>query len=166
MRLLLGWMMVFGVGLAHAHGAHQHGVGRLEVAVEGASLEIRLMSPLDNFLGFERAPRNERERAAAAALLKRLREAKGLFSLSAAAGCTLAGAEVEAPVLEGGRDQDGHADLSAEWRYTCAQPERLTGLRVNLFREFPRLRTLEVAVAGPRGQRGARLSARSPDLIW
>lgn len=164
MRLLLGWMMVFGVGLAHAHGAHQHGVGRLEVAVEGTSLEIRLISPLDNFLGFERAPRNERERAAAADLLKRLRSAEGLFSPTAAAGCTLTDAQVEAPVLEGGQGGDGHADLSALWRFTCAQPERLTGLRVHLFRDHARLKTLQAAVVGPRGQRALRLTARMPDL--
>ncbi|MFN3594832.1 MAG: DUF2796 domain-containing protein [Thiobacillaceae bacterium] len=166
MRAFLGWMMALGVGLAHAHGAHQHGVGRLQVVAEGPALTIRLEGPLDNLLGFEHTPRNARERAAAAALMQRLREGKGLFGPSAAAGCTLAAAQVEAPVLEGGRDHDGHAELAAEWRYTCAQPERLTGLRVNLFRVFPRLRTLEAAVAGPRGQRGARLSARAPDLNW
>ncbi|MCS6786458.1 MAG: DUF2796 domain-containing protein [Thiobacillaceae bacterium] len=150
---------------AQAHGVHQHGVARLEVAVEGAQLVIRLDSPLDNLLGFERAPRTAAERTAAAALIKRLESAQGLFLTSPVAGCTLASAEVEAPVLQGGSARE-HADLVAEWRYTCRAPERLTGLRVLLFKDYPRLRRLDAAVVGPRGQRAAQLTARLPDLAW
>lgn len=172
MRVPFVLLLGLGIGLAHAHcpahahGAHQHGVAQLMVAVEGDGLTIRLESPLDNLLGFERAPRNDKERAAAEALLGRLERGEGLFALTQAAGCSLATSKVEAPVLQGGKATGGHADLAAEWRYTCRAPDQLTGLRVLLFKDFKRLTRLEAAVAGPRGQRAARLSARAPDLAW
>lgn len=164
--LSLGVSLAYAHCQAHAHGAHQHGVAQLMVSVEGPNLTIRLESPLDNLLGFERAPRTDRERAAAEALLQRLQRAEGLFAPSQEAGCTLASVEVEAPVLKGGKAAAGHADLTAEWRYTCAAADKLTGLRVLLFRDYKRLTRLEAAVVGPRGQRAARLTGRSPDLTW
>ena len=62
-------------------------------------------APLDNLLGFERAPRTDSERKAAAEVLARLRnpnQGKALFSADAAAQCTLSKADVQAPVLEPG----------------------------------------------------------------
>lgn len=164
--LLLGLGLGLAHGPAHTHGAHQHGVAHLLLAVDGDTLSIRLESPLDNLLGFERAPRDARERAAADALLARLQGAHDLFIPTQAAGCSLTSAKVEAPVLQGRAAAGGHADLIAEWRYGCRAPEKLSGLRVLLFRHFQRLTRLEAVVAGPRGQRAPRLGPRMPDLTW
>lgn len=151
---------------AQAHGGHRHGEADLLVSVEGAELVVRLETPLDNLLGFERAPRTPPERAAAERLLQRLKAGEGLFQPSTAAGCSLAQARVEAPVLQGREAASGHADLAAEWRYLCRAPQALTGLRVLLWREHPRLTRLNAVVAGPRGQKAQRLTARLPDLAW
>jgi hypothetical protein len=70
--------------------AHEHGALRLDVAIEGSKLTITMEAPLDNLLGFERAPRTDAERKAAADVLARLRSPdKGtpLFALDAAAQC-------------------------------------------------------------------------------
>ena len=50
---------------AWAAKAHQHGVARLDVAVEATRVTLYLDTPLDNLLGFERAPRTDAERKAA-----------------------------------------------------------------------------------------------------
>lgn len=166
MRALAFVLLIAVGGLALAHGQHRHGVAELRVAVDGSELVLHLESPLDDLLGFERPPRTASERAAAQALLGRLKSGEGLFTPTPAAGCTLASATVDAPVLQGGGATEGHATLTAEWRYRCLSPDKLTGIQARLFRLYPRLQRLEVAVAGPRGQRAARLSARHPDLTW
>lgn len=152
--------------LAAGHGAHQHGVAKLEVSVVGSELTLRLDSPLDNLLGFEHAPRTPAQQAAAERLLKRLRQGDRLFLTTRAAACRMEGAEITAPVLQAGAELTDHADLQAVWRFVCAKPQGLTGLRVNLFADFPRLKRLDAAVVGPRGQRAGRLTARMPDLAW
>ncbi len=155
--------------LAHPgpeHKAHQHGVAELQVAADGPTLVVRLVSPLDNLLGFERAPRSDQERAAAERLLARLKAGERVVTPTAAAGCALVSAEVTAPALQGGAGGDGHADLTAEWRFQCREPARLRGLRVELFAGHPRLKRLDATVAGPRGQKAQRLTARLPDLVW
>lgn len=158
-------------GTAFAGKAHQHGVARLDLAVDGGKVAIAVEMPLDGLVGFERAPRTDAERQAAAAALARMRDGGALFRFDAAAQCELVEARVDAPVLEppaGGapsgqaRASDGHADMDARYTFACAQPARLATLEVMLFETFRRVARVEVQAALPQGQRKAvlRRSAR------
>lgn len=161
-------------GTAWAAGkAHQHGVLKLDVAIEGNRLMIEMEAPLDNLLGFERAPRTEAERKAAAELLARLRstdEAGLLFVTDPAAQCSLRKTEVKAPVLEPGARsaaEDGHADLDASYEFSCANPGELRSLDVGLFEAYKRIQRIDVQVAGPTGQSKVALKrpARKVQLV-
>jgi hypothetical protein len=138
--------------------AHEHGALKLDVAIDGSKLTIAMEAPLDNLLGFERAPRTDAERKAAADVLARLRSAdkgKPLFVADAAAQCTLSKAAVQAPVLEAGAAPaagDEHADLDASYEFSCAQPGELRSLDVGLFDAYKRIQRIDVQVAGPKGQ--------------
>jgi hypothetical protein len=170
--LALIGLALFG-SAAWAGKAHEHGVMKLDVVVDGSTLSVTLESPLDSFLGFERAPRTDAERKAAADLLARLRspdQGAPLFVPDAAAQCKLVRAEVRAPVLETPAKavpKDGHADLDADFSYTCAQPAQLKSLGLGLFDAYRRLTRIDVQVAGPQGQAQATLRrpARSIALV-
>jgi hypothetical protein len=172
---------------APAHGPHEHGAARLDLAVEGASVTITLESPLANFLSFEHAPRTERQKEDARALVARLQQADGLFRLSGAAGCRLEKVTLEAEALEeilressspgaarGGGDEhaehDGeegeHSDLDAEYSFRCARPEVLHELEVALFSVWPGLRELDVRTVTPAGQGAAELTPEQPVIRW
>lgn len=147
---------------AGAGKAHEHGVVKLDVALDGARLELVLEAPLDSVVGYERAPRTDAERKAAADALARLRRGDGLFVLPAAAQCSAQPATVKADVLEGGAaPKDGHADLDASFAWTCMKPAELATLDVALFDTFPRIRRVDVQVAAPKGQRRATLTPAS-----
>jgi Protein of unknown function (DUF2796) len=161
-------------GTAWAAGkAHEHGVMKLDVAVEGNRVTIAMEAPLDNLLGFERAPRTDAERKAAADVLARLRSPdKGtpLFTLDAAAQCSLSKAEVLAPVLEPGAKpaaQGEHADLDATFEFSCLHPGELRSLDVGLFDAYKRTQRIDVQVAGPKGQSKVTLKrpARTVKLV-
>jgi len=151
---------------AWAGKAHEHGVMKLDVAIEGNTLSVALESPLDSVLAFERAPRTAAERQAAAELLARLRrpdQGAPLFIADAAAKCTLGKALVRAPVLDTAGQaavEDGHGDLDADYTYTCAVPGQLKSLDLGLFDAFRRLKRIDVQVAGPQGQ--SRLTLTRP----
>jgi hypothetical protein len=150
---------VLGVAAAQAApGAHQHGVARLSVAVDAAQLTIVLDAPLEALLGFERKPRNDAERQAAAALLARLRDGGALFTPDAEAGCQPGAVTIDAPVLAPGARADGeHADLQAQFEFRCARPQALRSLDQRLFDAFGRLQRIEVQLAGARTQAKATL---------
>lgn len=162
------------VALLAAPHAHEHGAVKLDVAIDGAALTIGLEAPLDSLIGFEHAPRNDKERRAADEALTRLRSGAGLFSADAAARCTLANVDVQAPVLDPGpkasartaEAKDDHGDLDATFDFKCTRPQLLRTLDVGLFEAFKRIRRIDVQVAGPKGQLKATLErpARSVPL--
>lgn len=168
--LLLGLLPGLALALAGTGGtawaagkAHEHGVVKLDVAIDGNKLTVAMEAPLDNLLGFERAPRTDAERKAAAEVLARLRspsQGKPLLAADAAAQCTLSKAEVQAPVLEPGAKAgaaDGHADVDADYEFTCAKPGELRSLTVGLFDAYKRIQRIDVQVAGAKGQSKATL---------
>jgi len=180
--------MALAASAAHAGKAHEHGVVRLDVSVEGSRLTIDMVAALDNWLGFERAPRTDAERKAAAEVLARLRnpqQGTPLFVPDAAAQCQLVKAEVSAPVLEpeakpaaksatapasppaAHKSGGEHADLEASYTFQCAQPTQLRTLELGLFDAYKRIQRIHVQVAGPKGQSKVTLRrpARSITLV-
>jgi hypothetical protein len=107
---LPGWVLIVAAmtmelalpARAHEPGAHVHGAGTLEIAIDGAMVQINLYSPLDNLLGFEHAPGNEKERQAARAMALRLHQGGTLFILTPEARCRLETTRLESPVLAPG----------------------------------------------------------------
>lgn len=84
---------------AHEPGAHVHGRAALEIAIDGATVQVSLNSPLDNLLTFERAPRNEKERQAVKAMALKLNQADRLFIFTPAAQCRVESTDLASPVL-------------------------------------------------------------------
>lgn len=175
--VMLCWLSV--VAPALAAPAHEHGVARLNVSLDGGSLLIELDSPLVNLLGFEHAPTTEVQRAAVVVMARRLREGASVFGPSGQARCVLAevhmASAVLAPAMLGEaqaaamgvpHEPAGHADLEASWRFDCAHPEALRELRVGFFDAFTGFRLIRAQAVGPRGQAYAELSAEMPTLEW
>jgi hypothetical protein len=158
---------------ALAAGAHSHGVARLDVAVDGATVTLRLASPLDSLLGFERAPRNDAERGQVRAMAQALR-AGNPFVPTPAARCRLASVELASPVMApellgsaagaAGKSADDHAELDGSFVYRCEAPTALQGIDVMLFDYFKRLQRVEAQVVGPQGQSAVRLTARARQI--
>ena len=67
------------LALAQGH-VHQHGVLKLDIAVESRKLSLQMASPLDNLVGFERAPRNAAERQRVDAALASYSAGRGPLS--------------------------------------------------------------------------------------
>ena len=100
LSLAAGALLAFGLTApAMAQNAHVHGAARLELTVDGQRVSLRLESPLQNLLGFEHAPRTDREKAAVKTMTERLGRPDELFALTAAARCKAGTTHIDAPVL-------------------------------------------------------------------
>ncbi len=135
--------------------AHAHGVATMDVAVEARSISIQFSSPLDNLVGFERAPRNDPERRLADAAVARLNAADTVFKIDPAAQCKLEKVDLTSAALKLGAPdasaEPGHADLDGTFDFTCADAAKARYIDVGLF-EFKRMRQIDVQVAAPAGQ--------------
>lgn len=152
---------------AHAAGGHHHGTGSVEAAIDGGQIRIALELPLESAVGFERAPKTDKEKAALADTAKLLNDANAVFVPTPAAQCKVESSQVSIPHTEGApADKDGHADVDATYVFRCANPAALKGVETTLFKHFKRLYRLEARRVGPTGQGSMRLSAKQPTLSW
>ena len=89
--------------------AHEHGVGQLSIAIEGAEVEIELVVSGADAVGFEHAARTDSERKAVVAAVEKLKEAKRLIRFTSGAHCHLEKTEVASVLLDGDKDEHDHA---------------------------------------------------------
>ena len=154
--------------LAHEPGAHVHGVAKLEIAIDSATLTLNLESPLDNLLGFEHLPTNAREKLAVREMADRLNHPATLFVPTLAAQCKSVSTKLASPVLALARvtDSDGHADLDGEFVFQCAHPQRIHDVEVRLFDAFPNMRQIDVQLISSHGQTAIRLLPTQRRVVW
>jgi len=176
-RRSLGALLVLAAPLGAAAQGHEHGAATLDIALDGNTLLISMESPLDSLVGFEHAPRNDRQRAALARMEASLRDAGRLFKPTAEAGCTPREAKVEQPFAgktageaapahgeekkeAAKHDADHHAETRVTWTFVCDRPQALRAVEVLLFDAFPRMQRIKAQAATPRGQSGAMLTRK------
>ena len=156
----------------HAHGtlgAHEHGVAKLNVVLDGNTLELELDSPAMNLVGFEHAASSDADKAKVAAVRQQLEQPLKLFGLASAAGCKEDQQALESPLFgdaakaedDGDEHEKGHmhSDINAHYQLTCATPEKLTQLDLApLYKAFPATQKINVQLIGPNGQKGVETS--------
>ena len=146
------------LGCAHAASPHEHGVARLDIAVDAQRLTISFETPLENLLDFERAPRNAAERKSVALLQERLQAATKLLLIDPAAGCGQGQVELLSAVLGWGQAKatgeksDAHADLDASFSFECSNANKARFIDIALLEAFPKLMRLNVQLASVKGQ--------------
>jgi len=163
--LLLASLAALAASTLPAHAQHAHGEGKLDVVIDKDGIAINLELPLDAAVGFERAPKNEREKAALAAAENALGDA-ALFVPTPAANCKAQAPKIVMPAFGAKAGTDDHGDIDASYVYRCANPTALKSIKTGIFKSFKRLYRLEARRAGPAGQGAARLTPKNPVLAW
>ena len=166
-RLIAGFLLLTAMLLPQpswAGKAHEHGAVKLDLAVDGQRIMLQMESPLDNLLGFERAPRSDAERKSVDAMVSRLKAAETLFKPDPAAQCSLGTVSLQSPTLKLGSPDpdakdDGHADLDATFEFNCKDATQAAFVDVALFDAFPRMKRIQVQAATAKGQFKRTLAA-------
>lgn len=155
------------------HGSHVHGVGKLNVALDGKDLIIELGSPAANIVGFEHAPKNEQQIHEMHEALELLGSGEKMFALTAKAQCNLHEANVDNDMVEGHHhehekghsekdhtDETGHSEFSATYHFKCEDPNSLKAINVMLFSHFPGFEEIEVQLLTPKRQTAVELTPK------
>ncbi|MFS2158999.1 DUF2796 domain-containing protein [Pseudomonas sp. Pseusp122] len=156
---------------AHEHGslgAHEHGVGRLDVALDGRTLEFEFDSPSMNIVGFEHEATTPEDKAKIVAARESLQKSHALFSVPEAAQCTVQSQKLESPLFgdkveDHDHDDDvkagehhEHSEIHGHYVFVCDAPGVITKLDLTqIFKAFPATQKILVQAVSPRGQFGA-----------
>jgi hypothetical protein len=158
-------------------GAHVHGHGVLNIAIEGKKLSMELEVPGADIVGFEHEPSTAGQRAALAEAKAKLANASVLFAPDPKAGCALehtkvsieAGHERHDHGAEGGassheKEAAEHSGFHGEYSFVCASPTRMTSMTFDYFKEFPDAQELDITVVSPKGQSSFEVKRDKPSL--
>ena len=156
--------------------AHEHGVARLNLVLDGTALDIELESPAMNLLGFEQEAKSAEDKAKVAAVRSELAQPQALFGIPAAAACELTSQELESSLFEE-EDEHGHeahdeehgehSEIHAHYQLQCDKPDTLKALNLGgLFGTFPATEKIQVQLIGPNGQQGLEVTPAKPGLSF
>jgi hypothetical protein len=157
-------------------GAHEHGRGTLNIAIEGTKVTMELEVPGADIVGFEHAAKSPKEKSAVEKATIQLKSPLALFNLPPTAACRITEAKVE--VEKGGHDpdakpagadkaaekDDGHSEFHAEYALECARPDNLTAIAFGYFKAFAGAEKLTVNVITAKGQNKFEVTRASPTL--
>jgi hypothetical protein len=157
--------------------AHEHGVGRAQVALDGRDLLINLQIPAHDLLGFEHAPQRPEELQKLSALRHKWSRTEAWVQLNGNASCVQRSFDLQVGAdaqNEGGpHDHDHHhhddnhhehantpsehADVQIALVFQCQAPEQISEVRLNPFALVSTLQELRYESIWPTGQGSGRL---------
>ena len=150
--------------------AHEHGVGTLNIAIDGTTVAMAFEAPGADIVGFEYAAESGADLAAIDAAVSTLGAPLDLFVMSDAANCSLVDAQAALEGKDGHDDHDeedhnelaeegsddrgdddhadeaGHTEFHAEYTLTCGKPDALTEIKFTYFDAFPNAKEVEVQI--------------------
>ncbi|VWX55738.1 conserved hypothetical protein [Burkholderiales bacterium 8X] len=166
--LLLAWPLA---GSAQpAARAHVHGQVKLEVVIDGPTVVIEMSSPLDNFVGFEHAPRSDSERQRVDDVLARLRLPDEMFKIDPVGNCKLGPVSLRSAALGLGKGEgasaEAHADLDGTFAFNCTNATATKFIDLGFFNAFRSVRQIDAQIASPQGQFQRTLKKPNARLAW
>jgi hypothetical protein len=175
-------------------GAHEHGHGTLDIAVEGKRVSMELEVPGMDIVGFEHEATTPEQKAALEKAKADLAKPLALFKLPAAAECAVGEVTVALEAEHGSghehgngkadpakTEDDDHDDKHAEadhdddeheghnafhvtYALHCQKPASLTAITFDYFKAFAGAQNLTVNVVTAKAQNSYEVGRDKPEL--
>ncbi|QIE46780.1 DUF2796 domain-containing protein [Pseudohalocynthiibacter aestuariivivens] len=160
--------------------AHVHGVSAVEIAIEHGKVEINLLSPGMDIVGFEYAASSAEDKNTVEAAIRTMLMPENIVSLPEAAGCRLTEVLVhlhsgDHAHEDGHEDEHGdehddehddakHSEFHATYAYACDDEDALATVSFPFFENFANAREVEVQYVTETGAGTAELTPKAPEL--
>ncbi|RDH43071.1 ZrgA family zinc uptake protein [Zooshikella ganghwensis] len=162
------------------HGAHEHGSATLNIAYIDNTLEVELLSPAMNLVGFEHMPENDEQFKQLNSALGELKKAHQLFGLPST--CKLKHIEFEGELVESlasaskdkhheddhhkddhnehEHEEEGgnHSDIQAHYKFSPCKD--IKQLNISLLKQFPGLEHVNTQVITSSHQTQLELNSK------
>jgi hypothetical protein len=170
---------------------HEHGVGELNIAIDGLLAEFEFMLPGADIVGFEYEAKSDEDLAKIENALLVLENYENLFSLTKNSKCVLAdldyhlsGEEHEEHADEEHEehadeeheehddeeheehaDEESHTEFYAKYSFKCDDIKQLDKVEFSYFKNFPNSSELEVQFISDIGSNAFEVEADKPVII-
>ena len=154
--------------------SHEHGVGQLDIAIDGSQVAMELHAPGADIVGFEYGAESDEDIASVDAALLVLAQPLDLFVVPDAAQCSVVDARAELESEdehgdheEGGDDhveEAGHTEFHAKYLLECGDITALSKISFAYFTAFPNALEVEVQVISDTGAIAFEVERDAPTL--
>jgi hypothetical protein len=168
-------------------GAHEHGRGTLNIAVEGTRVSMEFEVPGADIVGFEHEAKTKQQKAAMSKAKAQLEAPQSLFKMPPAAGCSV----IEATVaVESGdhdhehgkedaksstnmtsdsnassaHDEHEHSAFHVQYSLECASPGNITAIEFPYFRVFAAAQKVDVNLITGKSQSKYEVTRDKPRI--
>jgi hypothetical protein len=160
-------------------GPHEHGRGTLAIAFEANNVQMELITPGTDIVGFEHEAETDEQKKAVETAITDLKQPLKFFSFPDSAGCEVTAADVkliaeeheeheaaasteEAAATE--EHEDHHNEFRATYALACADVAKVTSIEFPFFDRFTGSEELDVTVIDDKGQTAFEVSRQSRRL--
>ena len=149
---------------------HEHGVGELNIAIDGSLAEFEFMLPGADIVGFEYEAKSDEDLAKIENALLVLENYENLFALTKNSKCVLADLDFhlsgeEHEEHEEHADEESHTEFYAKYSFKCDDIKQLDKVEFSYFKNFPNSSELEVQFISDIGSNAFEVEADKPVII-
>ena len=161
---------------------HEHGVGELNIAVEGNAMNLEFMIPGADIVGFEYEAKSDSDIALVNTALSKFQDFENIFTLSSSGNCNLIDAEIDINQgdehedehdyedehdHEDEHDQDeheeeAHNEFVAHYSFTCGNVKEIDRIDFPYFTTFPNSGELEIQFVSEVGSTSFEVEGDKP----
>ena len=170
---------------------HEHGVGELNIAIDGSLAEFEFMLPGADIVGFEYEAKSDEDLAKIENALLVLENYENLFALTKNSKCVLADLDYHLSGEEHNEhadeehdehadeehdehadeeheehaDEESHTEFYAKYSFKCDNIKQLDKVEFSYFKTFPNSSELEVQFVSDIGSNAFEVEADKPVII-
>ena len=167
---------------------HEHGVGELNIAIDGSLAEFEFMLPGADIVGFEYEAKSDEDLAKIENALLVLENYENLFALTKNSKCVLADLDYHLSGEEHDEhadeeheehadeehadeeheehaDEESHTEFYAKYSFKCDNIKQLDKVEFSYFKTFPNSSELEVQFVSDIGSNAFEVEADKPIII-
>ena len=167
---------------------HEHGVGELNIAVEGNSIDLEFMIPGADVVGFEYKAKSEADIALVKDALIKFDEFNNIFSIPSASNCILVEADISINQGDNHKDEhnhdehddhdehedehdhddhdehdeEAHNEFVAHYSFNCGNIKEIDRISFPYFTTFPNSGELEVQFVSEIGSTSFEVEGDEP----
>ena len=161
---------------------HEHGVGELNIAVEGSAINLEFMIPGADIVGFEYEAKSDSDIALVNTALSKFQDFENIFTLSSSGNCNLVDAEIDINQGDEHEDEHDHEDehehedehdhdeheeeahneFVAHYSFTCGNVKEIDRIDFPYFTTFPNSGELEIQFVSEVGSTSFEVEGDKP----
>ena len=157
---------------------HEHGVGVLNIAIEGSSINLEFMIPGADIVGFEYKAKSDEDISLVNTALAKFDDFSNIFTIPNAANCNLVEAEI---AINQGDDheehdehdehdeheheehgEETHNEFVAHYSFTCGNVKEIDRINFTYFTTFPNSGELEIQFVSEMGSTSFEVEGDEP----